>query len=83
MAIPAGHVVFVPALSVFRDDILIIAQVKQCPQVLVAPEDDMGTPSAIAAVRPRLGIEFGPREVLAACPTMSAFAKHPYLVYKI
>ncbi|MFM2233202.1 MAG: hypothetical protein RJB31_1903, partial [Bacteroidota bacterium] len=28
-------------------------------------------------------IEFGPREVLAAGPTVSAFAKHPYLVYKI
>jgi len=43
----------------------------------------MGTPSAIASIGPCLGIEFGPRKVLAARPTVSAFAKHPYLVYKI
>jgi hypothetical protein len=83
MAIPACHVVFVPPLPVFRDDILVVTQVKQCPKVLVAPEDDMSTPAAIAAIRPCLGIEFGPHEMLAACTTVSAFAKHPDLVYKI
>jgi hypothetical protein len=83
MAIPAGHVVFVTPLSIFSNDVFIITQVKQCPQVLVSPQDDMTATASIASIWPRLGIEFGPHEVLAARPTVSAFAKHPYLVYKI
>jgi hypothetical protein len=43
----------------------------------------MATTAPIASIRPRLGIEFGPSEVFAARPTVSAFAKHPDLVYKI
>jgi hypothetical protein len=43
----------------------------------------MTATAPIASIRPSLGIEFGPREVLAACPTVSTFAKHPNLVYKI
>jgi hypothetical protein len=81
--IPSCHVVLVPTLSIFCDHILVITQVKQCPKVFVAPEDDMATSSTIAAVWPRLGIEFGPHEMLASCPTVSAFAKHPDLVNKI
>jgi hypothetical protein len=43
----------------------------------------MTTPSTITAIRPGLCVEFGPHEMLAARPTVSAFAKHPDLVYKI
>jgi hypothetical protein len=83
MTIPSGHVVFVASLSIFGNDIFIVTQVKQCPQVFVSPQDDMTTTAPIASIRPRLGIEFGPSEVFAARPTVSAFAKHPDLVYKI
>jgi hypothetical protein len=43
----------------------------------------MSAPAAIATIRTRLWIEFGAHEMFASCPAVSAFAKHPYLIYKI
>jgi hypothetical protein len=56
---------------------------QQGPEVFVSPEDDMSTPSAIAAVRARLRIVFGAHEVFAACATMAGATKDADLVNEI
>jgi len=43
----------------------------------------MSAATAITAIRPGLGVEFGTHKMLAACTTVPTATENPYLIYKV
>ena len=56
---------------------------QQGPQVAIAFEDDMTTPSAIASIRTTFGDVLFPAEVSRTCSSVAGLAMHPDVVYKV
>lgn len=53
-----GTVLRLARLTVFRDNVLSVFEVQECPELSIAPQDYAAAPASVATVRPALGIEF-------------------------
>ena len=51
--------------------------------MITAPEDDMSSPAAVAAIRPCHVVEFGMCKMPAPGAAMAGSTKDPDLVYKV
>ena len=63
--------------------VLKIAEVQERPQVLIAAQNDVPAPAAVAAVGACGGVEFGAHKMLAACAAMAAPAEDAYEIYEV
>ena len=71
------------AMAVFSDHMFAVFQVQQGPQLGIAPQDNMASASAIAAVRPALGFEFFPVKVQTARAAVTGAGVKFNIVYKV
>ena len=70
---PARTVIAAAGFSVLGQDVFIITQVQEGPEVLAASQDDMGSTPTVTPVGTAAGNELLPAPRDGAWPTMAAF----------
>ena len=71
------------ALAVGSEDVTLVTQMEQSPDIAVTPQYDMAAAAAVASIRSSLGYIFGSVEVARACAAFAAAAKYLDIVYEI
>jgi hypothetical protein len=62
---------------------LLIFQVQERPQLFIAPDDDMSSPSSVTTIRPTLPGELIAVQMRRTCPPLARAAKDLYIVNEV
>ena len=65
------------------EDVSLVAQVQQRPEVMVSTQDDAATLTTVTAVRPPVGVVLHVLQVHRSLATLSRAAQNLHIVYEI
>lgn len=82
-AVLAGRFVLCAVATVASEDVTLVLQVDECPELLVATQDDMTATATIATVGTTLRNIFGTMEVRTSCAAFATATRNLYIVNEI
>ena len=80
-----GSVALVPPAiaAVPGEDVAFVFQVQQRPVIMIAAQDDVAAPAAVAAVRAAVGVVLDVLQVHRPSPALTRTTQYLYVVYEI